>query len=117
MLLSNRFFWSVLLVYTFVQLAYVTFFPLPFISDSLNYILFAQQAIQENTYYPNPSAVYNQWLVAPVYINYIVTLLKIYNGPSIILYCNILLNLVQLTLVYNLAKKFYNTTAAQIALL
>jgi len=116
-LMKERYVWIVIALYTLIQLIYVAFFPLPFISDSSNYLQFAKQAVDENTYYPNPSSIYSKWLVAPVYINYVVGLLRISSNSSIILYFNILLNLLQLFLVYRLTEKLYNSTAAWISVL
>ena len=104
-----------LFIYVLVQFIYVTFFPLPFISDSKTYFSFAESAIHENTYYPNPSSLYTQWLAAPAYINYVIALLKLYNSPSVILFFNIILNLIQLLLVYKITKKIFDRRAAIIA--
>jgi hypothetical protein len=95
-----------------VQIVYVVFFPLPFTGDSATYLSFAQAAIEEHTYYPNPSSIYNAWLIAPVFINYTVLLLKVWNNASIILFSNILLNLVQLFFLYKVTQKLFDTRVA-----
>jgi 4-amino-4-deoxy-L-arabinose transferase-like glycosyltransferase len=106
-----------IVVYLLVQLVYVFFFHVPFTSDSANYVKFARMAIQEGTYYPNPSSIFNEWLVAPVYINYLVLLLSIKDNITIILVLNILLNLIQLALVFGITRKLYNSRAACVAAL
>lgn len=106
---------SCVLIYVVVQTVYVVFFPLPFISDSAKYLLFAQSAIIENTYYPNPSSIFSEWLVAPVYMNYLILLLTLNNSVSIILYSNILLNVVQLALLFKVTEKIFGRKEATVA--
>lgn len=107
--------WSALLLYTIVQVIYIVWFPLPLVSDSLTYFNYAQQAIQENTYYPNPSSIYSTWLVAPVYINYLIGILKINNSLAAILISNIVLNNLQLILLFLVVDKIFNRAAAYAA--
>ena len=102
-------------IYVLVQLIYVIFFPVPFIGDSAIYLSFAQAAISEATYYPNPSSIYNAWLAAPVHINLLIVLLKITNAQVIVLLFNILLNTLQLTLLYKITDKLWGRKAADIA--
>jgi Dolichyl-phosphate-mannose-protein mannosyltransferase len=103
---------ALLLIYVLIQVLFVSFGGLPFVSDSLTYLTFAQSAVQENTYYPNPLSLYSEWLVAPVYINWLIFLLKTGGGARVILFFNILLNTVQLILLYKVAEKIFNTRAA-----
>ena len=106
---------ALLFVYVLVQIIYAWFFPLPFTSDSAASLAFAQSAIQEGTYYPNPSSLYSNGIIAPVYINCLIVLLKISNGQSIILFFNILLNTLQLFLLFKVTEKIFNTRAAIMA--
>lgn len=104
-------------VYLLIQVIYVAFFQVPFISDSAGYLQFAREAVQEGTYYPNPSTIFNRWLVGPVYINYVGLLIRLSDNPAIILVFNILLNMAQMALVFVIARKLYNTRAALAAVL
>lgn len=105
----------VFIIYFLIQLGYVIFFPLPFTSDSANHYIFAQQAIQEETYYPNPSAIYHTWLVAPVYINYLIGILTIKNSFYTILVFNIFLNTIQGLLIFIITRNIFSIRAACIA--
>lgn len=100
--------------YLLVQILYASWSSLPFISDSFTYLTFAQAALAEHTFYPNPSSIFSDWLVAPVYINFLVGLLKI-GGPSLILVFNILLNSLQLILVYKIVEKLQDMRTAVVA--
>src|SRR5688500_13933421 len=70
--------------------------PIPFLSDSANYVRYARLALAEHTYYPNPQSLYSAWIVAPVYINYTAVILAVFEDTYAILWFNIVLNLVQL---------------------
>ena len=111
----NKFSFILLLFYMVIQIILVLFFPLPFTSDSAANLLFAQAALQENTYYPNPSSLYSVAIIAPVYINYLIVLLKVSNGPAIIFFSNILLNTLQLILLFKVTEKIFDTRAAIVA--
>jgi hypothetical protein len=116
-MIKNKFYLILLSVYFAVQIIYVVFFPLPFVGDSAIYLSFAQAALREHTYYPNPSCIYDAYLVAPIYINYHIFLLKIFRNTSVILFSNILLNLIQLFLVYKITKKLFSDRVAYAAMI
>ena len=101
-----------LLAYVVIQLVYVIFFPLPFTSDSAASMSFAQMAIQEHTYYPNPSSLFGNGIIAPVYTNYLILILLISNSVQSILFSNILLNTLQLVLLFKVTEKLFGTRAA-----
>jgi len=105
-----------LFLYLIVQLIYVFFFHLPFYSDSLNYFNFAETAISNHSFYPDPPSLYSDWIQAPVYINYLILLLKIYNHQFIILFCNIGLNFLQLLLIFKITEKLFNEQTAFISI-
>ena len=111
-MMKNKFYLILFLVYFVIQIIYVVFYPLPFVSDSALNLSFAQAALREHTYYPNPSSIYDPAIIAPIYINYHVFLLKVFGNTSAILFSNILLNLVQLFLVYKITKKLFSERAA-----
>lgn len=102
-------------IYVLVQLIYVFFFSVPFSSDSAIYLSFAEAAIREGTYYPNPSSLYDAWLAAPVYVNVLRLLLSIANSNLIVLLFNILLNMLQLVLLYRITRKLWGEYAANVA--
>lgn len=106
---------ALVLAYVLIQVVYVCFYPLPLTSDSAASLSFAQSALQEGTYYPNPSSLYGNGIIAPVYINCLILLLKLNNSPSVILFFNILLNMLQLLLLFKITEKLFNVRAAMLA--
>lgn len=115
-MMKNKFYLILTLIYFIIQIIYVVFYPLPFISDSAENVSLALAALREHTYYPNPSSIYDAAILAPIYINYLLVLLKIFGSTSAILFSNILLNLIQLFLVYEVTKKLFGDRAAFAAL-
>jgi hypothetical protein len=103
-----------LVLYIAVQVWMVSS-PIPFLSDSANYVSYAQLALDEHTYYPNPQSIYSAWIVAPVYINYTAVIISVFGDPYAILWFNIVLNLVQLALVLLIARRWYGNVAGYVA--
>jgi hypothetical protein len=89
--------------------------PIPFLSDSANYVRYARLALEEHTYYPNPQSLYSAWIVAPVYINYTAVILKVFEDTYSILWFNIMLNLIQLALVMLIVRRWYGEVAGYVA--
>lgn len=89
--------------------------PIPFLSDSANYVSYARLALAEHTYYPNPQSLYSAWIVAPVYINYTAVILRVFDSEYSILWFNIMLNLAQLALVVLIVRRWYGVAAGYVA--
>jgi hypothetical protein len=89
--------------------------PIPFLSDSANYVRYARLALEEHTYYPNPQSLYSAWIVAPVYINYTAVILEVFEDTYAILWFNIVLNLTQLALVVLIVRRWYGDVAGYVA--
>lgn len=89
--------------------------PVPFISDSANYVSYARLAIQQQTWYPNPGSINSAWIVAPVYINYIEAILRIFGSEYVILWFNIILNMMQMALVALITRRLYGNKTAMVA--
>ncbi len=115
MKIQNRALFYIILAYIIVQTIYVTFFHLPFKSDSLMFFNFAQQSIAIGRLYPNIAMLNADYIVSPVYVNYNYFLLSIINSPFIILCFNILLNTLQLFLIYKITEKIFEKKSAFIA--
>jgi len=99
-------------IYIIIQILYVTFLNLPFRSDSMMFYNFAQQSLAIGKLYPNMAMISSDYLVSPVFVNYNFILLNIINSPFIILYFNILLNSIQLFLIYKITLKIFGTQSA-----
>jgi hypothetical protein len=104
-----------ILIYIGIQLFYVSFLSLPFRSDSLMFYNFAQQSLAIGKFYPNMAMINADYLVSPVFVNYNFILLNLFNSPYIILYFNILLNTIQLLLIYKITQKLFGSKNAVFA--
>lgn len=96
---------AILAIYFVVQLAYLLFLPLPFENDSLEHYRLAQECLAAGRFYPLPQHRGADYILAPVYINFLVGLLALHNSTATILFANLLLNSLQLFLLYRLARK------------
>jgi len=107
-----------LLCYTCIQIILLFFINLPFTSDSLAYYEQASDCITHNTYYPAPRNLYDSYIVAPVHINYLLLILRIFHNPLMVRIANIVLNLLQVLLVYAITRLlFHNERQSRIAVL
>ena len=102
-----------LLLYLAVQLGYVFLSNLNYQSDSLYYYNLAQDCLKLHTFYPAPIHLYQDYIIAPLYINVLVVILSIINSKIAIGIFNILLNFVQLWLVYKITIRIFNKVAAK----
>ena len=100
-----------LIIYFLIQFCYVLFSNLTYQSDSLYYFSLAQECLKLHTFYPAPIHLYQDYITAPLYINVLVVLLSVYNSPFTIGLFNILLNFIQLWLVYEITGKLFGKRA------
>jgi hypothetical protein len=106
-----------LLLYLAVQLGYVSFSNLNYQSDSLYYFNLAQDCLKLHTFYPAPIHLYQDYIVAPLYINMLVVILSIINSKIAIGIFNIILNFTQLWLIYRITIRIFNKEAAKVAVI
>lgn len=106
--LSKKHLLYIIGIYTVIQLVYVFFFPLPFTSDSLRYYNQAQDCLRLGSFYPGSHNRYDAFINAPIYVNYLILILKIFNSPTVVLLSNILLNLLQIYFLYKISKALFN---------
>lgn len=105
---------TLLVIYLIIQLSYVLFSNLSYKSDSLYYFNLAQDCLKLHTFYPAPVHLYQDYIIAPLYINILVLLLSIFNSEITIGLFNIVLNFLQLWLVYKITEKIFSREAARI---
>ncbi len=98
-------FYAILAIYFVVQLAYVIFLPLPFENDSLEHYRLAQECLAAGQFYPLPQHRGADYILAPVYLNFLIGLLALHNATATILFANLILNSLQLFLLHRLARK------------
>ena len=101
-----------IVTYILIQLIYVLFFPVKFQSDSFYYFRLAEQCISAHSFYPAPQHLYEDYISAPLFINLLIIILSIYNSTISIGLLNILLNSLQLFLVYKITVKVLDKDTA-----
>ncbi len=103
-----------LIIYLIVQLIYIIFFRVSFHSDSLYYYKLAEDCLKANSFYPAPHHLYEDYIIAPLYINLLVVVLNIYNSTFSISLINIILNFLQLFFLYKITVKIFNEDTAKL---
>ena len=107
----------IIILYIAIQLLLVLFLPIEYRSDSARYFNLAQECLQANSFYPAPQHLYSYYILAPLFVNILVVLLKISNSIFIISIFNLLLNSLQLFLIYKLSVNIFNRNVAAITVL
>ncbi|MGB5848260.1 MAG: glycosyltransferase family 39 protein [Ignavibacteriaceae bacterium] len=107
----------IIILYVAIQLLLVLFLPIEYRSDSARYFNLAQDCLQANSFYPASQHLYSYYILAPLYLNILVVLLNISNSIFIISIFNLLLNSLQLFLIYKLSVKIFNKNVAAITVL
>lgn len=100
-----------------MQLFYIIFVPIHYSSDSLNYYQLAQDCLKLHSFYPAPNQVYLDYITAPLYINLLILLLSIKNSTVVIGLLNIILNFIQLLLVFKITEKIFDEAKAETVVL
>jgi hypothetical protein len=104
---TKRKFSFILYAYFLIQLLLVLMIHLPFFSDSLTYYNLAEDCLIYHSLYPGMHNLYDSYIIAPVYVNWLILILNIYNSPITIFSFNILLNMLQLFLLIKIAKLIF----------
>ncbi|HOV93231.1 MAG TPA: glycosyltransferase family 39 protein [Candidatus Kapabacteria bacterium] len=104
-----------LTVYIALQIIIVVFTEPHFESDSAYYYQKALQCVEYNSFYPNHSNTNDEFIIAPIYINYLFIILKIFKSVKAILFFNIILNTVNLILLYSITNRIFSNKAALIS--
>lgn len=110
-----RHFKAILIVYLVVQVILVFIYPLVYRSDSAYYWRLAQDCLAHSSVYPAPMHLYEDYIVAPLYINLLVVVLSVFNSKITIGILNIFLNFGQLFFVYKITGKLAGERSAKIA--
>ncbi len=107
----------IIILYVTIQLVLVLVLPIEYRSDSAHYFKLAQDCLQVNSFYPASQHLFSYYIFAPLFVNILVILLKISNSTIIISIFNLLLNTLQLFLVYKLSVNIFNRKVAAITVL
>ncbi len=104
-------------LYIVLQIVFILFFPREYRNDAQYYYSLAQECVHENQFYPAEKHLYEDYLVAPLYVNILVILLKVYNSHLTIGIFNIIINLLQLLLIYKITLFYSNNKTAKLSVL
>jgi len=107
----------VIILYVSIQLLLVLLFPVEYRSDSAHYFKFAQDCLQANSFYPASQHLFSYYIFAPLFVNILVILLQISNSTIIISIVNLLVNSLQLLLIYKLSVNIFNRNVGAITVL
>ena len=107
----------ILALYILIQVIFIFFFPQEYRSDALYYFKLAEECYQSDQFYPAVQNLYEDYLVAPFYINIIILLLHIYNSTITISLFNLLVNLLQLFFIYKITQNYFDEKTARISLI
>lgn len=106
---------AVIFFYIIIQIIILITVPISYSSDSLYYYKLAQQSITAHSFYPAPEHLFEDYIIAPLYINILIIVLFINNSVFSIGILNVFSNLIQLYFVYKLTEKIFSKNAAKTA--
>ena len=78
----------IVIIYAAIQLVLIFTVNVDYNSDALYYYNLAQKCVAQNEFYPAQQNFYDDYIVAPLYINVIFLVLKIYNSTVAISFLN-----------------------------
>ncbi len=107
----------VIIFYIIIQIVVLFFLQRNFTSDSYNYYRLAEQSLKIGSIYPASINLYDDFIIAPLYVNLILFVLFIYNSIISIGILNIILNMLQLFLIYKITLTIFNETEAKLTVL
>ena len=114
---KNRSITFILLAFITIQFVLVLTSAAPFNGDSMMYDKLARECLANGTFYPAAHNLHDDYIIAPVYINYLILILSIYNSPLTIFFGNILLNTLTAWLLYLISRRLFNNKVALITLI
>lgn len=106
-----------LILYFVIQILLLFRFPVQYTSDSGYYFKLAQDCISHRGIYPLPQHLFEDFIVAPLYVNITVLLLAIFNSSLTIGIFNIILNALQIFLLYKITTIIIDEKAARISVI
>ena len=107
----------IILLYAAFQLVLIFAQNINYKSDALYYYTLAEKCLQQNEFYPSTFNINDDYLVAPLYINITLLIIKIYNSPIAISLFNLLIILFQMYVLYKIILRLFFETAARFTIL
>ncbi len=116
-LLTLKINYIIVIIYAAIQLVLIFTVEVDYNSDALYYYDLAQKCIDQNVFYPAQQNLYDDYIVAPLYINIIFMILKIYNSTVAIGLFNLIVILLQIYVLYKITQKLFSEDVARITIL
>ena len=107
----------IVLIYLFLQVVIILSSNIDYRSDSLYYLNLAQDCIEQGEFYPAKIQLFEDYLVAPLYINILIIILKIHNSILTIEFFNLIIILLQILILYKLTIKIFSRNVALLSMI
>lgn len=107
----------IVLIYAVIQLILIFTTDISYKSDSLYYYNLAQDCIESNEFYPASAHIYEDYIVAPLYVNVLIIILMIYNSTTLISLFNLALVLLTILNLYKITLRIFSIDAARLTIL
>lgn len=107
----------IIVIYAFIQLVLILTLETNYKSDALYYYKLAQECIVQNEFYPAQQHLYEDYIVAPLYINVLIILLTIFNSTITISLFNLVVILLQIIFLYKITKRIFSEDIARLTIL
>ena len=107
----------IILIYGLIQLVLILTIRSEYKSDALYYYKLAQECVEQNEFYPAQQHLFEDYIVAPLYINMLIILLKIFNSTITLSFFNLCVILLQILLLYKITSKIFPERIAGLTIL
>lgn len=107
----------IVLIYSVIQLILIFTVDISYKSDSLYYYKLAQECIVSNEFYPAKIHIFEDYIVAPLYINILTILLNIYNSTTLISLFNPTTVLLTVFILYKTTLRIFSIETARFTIL
>ena len=107
----------IILIYGLIQLVLILTIRTEYKSDALYYYKLARECVEQNEFYPAQQHLFEDYIVAPLYINMLIILLKIFNSTITLSFFNLCVILLQILLLYKITSKIFSERIAGLTIL
>lgn len=107
----------IVIFYFLLQIGMILTLDTYYKSDALYYYQLAKECIDQNEFYPAQNHLYEDYIVAPLYINAIILLLKLYDSTVAISLFNLFIILLQIFFLYKITLSLFSETTARLTIL
>ena len=104
-------------LYILIQLILIFSTNIEFQRDALYYYNLAQECLNGNEFYPAKQHLHEDYIFAPLYINVLILLLKLYNAILTVALFNILISLLQILILYKITERLFSGNVVKVTIL